>query len=213
MKVWMSVALALAVLVIGGLLGRQFWPRQVVVVVKKPAIVQSHTVTFTDSGPMAVLKDSVAKLLVKLHVPVPPRPSLDQPQLIYGLSYIGRQLTMSTVRNVEPRYGQETWTDIDENFVAIWRDTGALWDVTCWPNGPGTPTVQHAASKPWKPWRLTASATLGWFPGEAAYIEANPGVLLLGHLAVGPTVRWNFADLRSGKLQTLRVGGRISLSW
>jgi hypothetical protein len=215
MKSWvMGLVLLLVALGLGLLGGALLFPRKVVVVRELPAVVQTHTITQTDSGPYAILSDSIAKLLVKLHVPVPPRPTPQQPQLIYGLSFIGKKLTLSVVQGASPRYKEESWTDVDENFYVAWRDTGAYWDVTSWTSPQeGAVVVSTTTPKRWSAWRPTIEAGIAWFPGQAAEVFASPGVLVLGHLKVGVIGRVALIDLTQKAWSRLSIGVGASLNW
>jgi hypothetical protein len=136
---------------------------------------------------------------------------MPQRQVIYGFSFTDGELVLSLFDSLAPHYRMETYSGMAENILVEYDDTASAWQIKSWTNVPTTLPGKPAAK--WRPWRFTASATLGWLPGEAAYVEAAPGVLILGHVAVGPTVRWNFADLRSGKADRLRLGARMTVVW
>lgn len=213
MTKWIGVVMIAITLLVGVIGGALLFPRKIVVVRELPAVVQTHTVSVTDSGPYAVLRDSVAKLLVKLHVPVPPKPTPQQPQLIYGLSYIGKTLTLSVVQGGTPRYKEEAWSDVDPSFYVAWRDTGAYWDVTSWTMPEEATVVTTPKPKPWSPWRFSVSGGVRWFPGNDVTVFMEPGLLVLGHLKLAPCGEISLQSLRQSQIGAVRLGVSLSVQW
>jgi hypothetical protein len=210
----------LAVVAFGAtfLLGGLTCPRKVVVVVEKPV---EHIVEVNNTTPFEVMRDSVAKLLARLRKPTPehhpePRPVPETPffmpqrQVLYGFSFVNGEYTASIFDSLEPHYRQETMTGLAENLLVEYDDASVTWSVRSWSN---IKAGDFDKPEKWSFWRFTGSATLGWSPGNEVWTEARPGVLILGHLALGPYARLSLADLRGSHWQKLQLGAYATLVW
>jgi hypothetical protein len=207
--VWIGIAVV--ALIIGCVVGAVMFPRHVTVT--QPGQIQTHTVIQQDSLPYAVLSDSIAKLLRKRGIPVPPAPSANQAQLIYGFSYIGKKLCLSILDTGATRFHEETFSSMEDNFYVAWRDTGAYWDVTSWPTSMTPEVVPAPVVKVVRWWRPTVSAGVVWFPGNEAVVSVSPGILVLGHLKVGVDGRLTVGQARAQNWGALAVGILAELVW
>jgi len=209
-----TVIVLIVVAEIGMAVGALAIPRHVVVTVEKPGAPQIHTVYVrTDSGPYPVVRDTV--WLHDQGIPIPPIPVEPQPQMIYGLSFTHRNLSLSIRQQNKDSlwYRQEVWTGIMPNFAVHWDTVDGQWNVATWPDSQTTIVPTPAKRSLRQAWRPTVSGGLTWYPGSEVVATVEPGLLLLGHLKVGAVGQLSLAKLRAQQWSSTRVGLTAELVW
>jgi hypothetical protein len=204
---WLWVVIGIVGL--GGvfLAGHALWPRQVRVVVEREVVRVERV---NDSVPYPVYVDTGRTIRPEPR-PVPETAFwVPQRQVIYGFTRYGGLLTLSVFDSLSPHYRQVEQSTADSLRVSYNAPAGA-WDIESWPTRQAEPERPKAQAR--RAWRLTASGTLGWSPGSGVWTELRPGVLFLGHAAVGPYARLSLDDLRGGRLERLQAGGFVTLVW
>jgi len=206
------VLILVIAIVVSGVTGALLFPRRVVITVEKPGEVQTHTVYVRDSvGPFPVIRDTV--WLHEHGIPVPPIPKEPQPQMVYGLSFTNRNLSLSIRQMLagQPRYRQEVWTGLRPNFSVAWDTVGGQWSVTSWPDTGNV--IAQPVAKRWSAWRPTVEAGLTWYPGSEVVATVAPGILMIGHLKVGAVGELSLAKLRTQQWSSTRVGLTAQIVW